>query len=602
MEHGWNRKILWIDLGSRIIREEKLEADILERFLGGKGLGAYLLYKNLEKGIAPLDPDNIFILLSGPLQGLPAPNVGRWSIVTKSPLTGIFLDSHCGGPTGREIKKAGYDAVCITGRASSPVVITIDDDSTVINDATSYWGKGIYEVTHLLHDRYGDDFSVYTIGPAGEQKVLFATASCEIAHQTGRGGAGAVLGSKNIKSILVRGTKEIASSDVQAIKAVNKEFTQQWRSLDIDFKKYGTRHLVEIANVYGQFPTRNWQNGFFDQYEDLSHLRMEEYGLGNNNSCPHCVMRCTHAFRTADPRDLTKEVESTVEYESIGLLGGNLAISNPMEVLQLNYLCDDLGLDTISSGSVIGFAIEAFEKGILSQKEVGFHLRFGDFICAAKLLQMISSRTGIGDVLAEGVRFAASKFGHGAESFAVHVKGMEVPAWDPRGRMGQGILYATGDIGASHLRGWPPTSNAPDSSAIEFVEKLLPGRIEKIIKDCLVICHFTNRIPITMDQMRRMLNGATGMNYSLRDLDETAMRIETLIRLFNVREGITRNDDILPPRFWEPQSHGPREGMRSFISNEDFEASISRYYDLMGWDSKGVPTDETMESLGLLNL
>ncbi len=582
--------------------EETLDSEVYQDFIGGKGLGAFILFTKLKSGIDPLGPENIFILLNGPLQGLPGPSVGRWSIVTKSPLTGIYLDSHCGGPIGREIKKAGYDAVCIRGIANSPSILVIEDNSIRIEDATAYWGMGIYTTTELLHRKYGKDFSVYAIGPAGENQVLFATASCEIAHQTGRGGAGAVLGSKNLKAILVRGTKTVSAHDIDMVREVNKEYNLVWNSLDIDFKRYGTRHLVEVANAYGQFPTKNWKNGYFDEHEKLSHIKMEEYSIGAHHSCPHCVMRCTHAFRAPNPNDSTTEIESMIEYETLGLLGGNLGVSDPIEVLQMNYLCDELGLDTITTGSVIGFAMEAFERGILSVNDVGFDLSFGDAEAAMKLIHLISNREGIGHTLAEGVRKASKIIGKNSDAFAVHVKGLEAAAWDPRGRMGQGVLYATGDIGASHLRGWPPTSNAPDSSTVEFVEKLLPGRIEKTIKDCLVICHFTNRLPIIMDQMRRLLNGATGEKYTLSDLDTIAKRIETLIRLFNIREGISRDDDSLPQRFWEPQTHGPRKGMTAFVDREDFKQSIDRYYELMGWDSNGVPTRETLEKLRIAHL
>ncbi|MDF1539603.1 MAG: aldehyde ferredoxin oxidoreductase N-terminal domain-containing protein, partial [Candidatus Thorarchaeota archaeon] len=425
----WNKRILWIDLSNGSTSIKVLPEHVYSKYIGGKGLGAYLLFNNLKKGIDPLGSENIFILLSGPLQGLPAPNVGRWSVVTKSPLTGIFLDSHCGGSTGRDIKKAGYDAVCIKGRASNPMVLVIDDDAIEFQDASEYWGKGVYESTNLLHQKYGKDFSVYTIGQAGENQVLIATGCCEIAHQTGRGGTGAVLGSKNLKAIVVRGTKKIQAHDSDAIRQVNKEFNATWQELDIDFKKYGSRHLVEIANEVGQYPANNSKNGFFDEYQKLDHVMMEEeYGMGSHHSCPHCIMRCTHALRTTDPRNPSNEVESMIEYETLGLLGGNLGVSDPQAVLKLNYLCDDLGLDTISAGGVIGFAMEASERGILTDEDIGFALSFGNPDGAIRLLTLIVNREGLGEILSKGVRSASQEFGEGSERFAVHVKGLEVPA------------------------------------------------------------------------------------------------------------------------------------------------------------------------------
>ncbi|MHA1909762.1 MAG: aldehyde ferredoxin oxidoreductase N-terminal domain-containing protein, partial [Candidatus Thorarchaeota archaeon] len=416
----WNKKILWVDLTSEVTNLEQIEDEVYTNFIGGKGLGAYLLFRNLNKGVDPLSPENIFILLSGPMQGLRAPNVGRWSIVTKSPLTGIFLDSHCGGPTGRDIKKAGYDAVCLRGRAESPVILVIDNDIIAFDDASEFWGKGVYEATELLHKKYGKDFSVYAIGPGGENQSLVATACCEVAHQTGRGGSGAILGSKNIKAVVVRGTNKIQAHDDDAIREVNKEFNSKWQSLDIDFKKYGSRHLVEIANENGQYPAYNFKNGYFDEYQKLDHAKMEEnYGLGAHHSCPHCVMQCTHAFSTNDPRDPSNVVESMIEYETLGLLGGNLGISEPQDLLKLNYLCDDLGLDTISAGGVIAFTIEAFEKGILTEDEIGFPLSFSDVESAIQLLSLLANKEGIGEILSQGVRKASQMIGKGSEQFAV---------------------------------------------------------------------------------------------------------------------------------------------------------------------------------------
>ncbi len=599
----WSRKILWVDLSTLTTRTENLEPDIYEKFVGGKGLGAYLLYRSVDHNTDPLGPDNVLFLMSGPLQGLPGPNVGRWTVVTKSPLTGIFLDTHCGGPTGRDIKKAGYDGLCITGRAEKPTTIVVDESYVKFEDATHLWGKGIYESTELLRRAHRPNFSVYAIGPAGERRVKYAMASCEIAHQTGRGGVGAVMGSKHLKAVVVRGSNVIGAHDIQEIRNVNKEFNESWRDLDIDFKKYGTRHLVELANAMGQFPTYNYRSGYFEEHEKIGHETLEhEYNSGNDYSCPHCVIRCTHAFTTQDPRNPSTEVESTVEYETLGLLGGNLGISDPNEVLMLNYLCDDLGLDTISTGGVIGFTIEALERGLLSEDRIGFKVTFGDFKHICQLVQMIASRNGIGDLLAEGVRHVAGTIGKGSEEFAVHVKGLEIPAWDPRGRLGHGLLFATGDIGGSHLRGWPPTSDPPDSSVVPFVESLLPGRIEKIVKDSLIICHFTNRVPITLEQMTRMLVGASGVDYSLDDMKDFAFRVESLIRLFNIREGITREDDTLPPRFMEPEPDGPRKGMRAFVDEQDMDRGLDRYYELLGWDKNGVPTAATLRRLGLADL
>ncbi len=601
--NGWNGKILWIDLNKKTSKVEELHPEIYADFVGGKGLGIYLLYRELEAGVDPLSPSNILFFLSGPLQGLPAPNVGRWTLVTKSPLTGLFLDTHCGGPLGREIKNAGYDAIAVSGKSDSPVTLVIENDVVKYEDAQSLWGKGTHEATKILHDNTTKGSAVYVIGPAGENLVLTATGCCELAHQTGRGGAGAVLGSKNLKGVVARGTGTIKAAERGIIREVNKDIAKAWNEkTNYGFKVYGTPFLVEVSNERGQFPTRNWRNGYFDDYESITPEKMEKWYIGAHHSCPHCIMRCTHAYRTRDPGSPGIEVESTIEYETLGLLGGNLGINDAQCVFQLNYLCDDLGLDTIGAGSLIGFTMEAFERGILSKEDIGFPLPFGDCEGSKKLIMMIARREGIGKTLAKGTRKAALEIGKGSEAFAVHVKGLDIPAWDPRGKKGMGLSYATGDVGASHLRGWPQTSDQPDSSALDVIESMIEQRDIKILRDSLIVCHFTYHIPVTHDQNITMLNGATGLKYDIESISLFAQRIETLIRLFNIQEGMSRNDDILPPRFWEPETHGPAKGMKAFVDKEDFEKSLDRYYELRGWSMDGVPKEDTINKLGLNSL
>ncbi|MFW9787456.1 MAG: aldehyde ferredoxin oxidoreductase family protein [Candidatus Thorarchaeota archaeon] len=600
---GWNGKILWVDLTSKRTRTEELAHQVYKDFVGGKGLGTYLLYRYLKQGVNPLDSENILFFMTGPLQGLPAPNVGRWSLITKSPLSGFFLDTHCGGPLGREIKNAGYDAIAVMGKSDNPVVLVVEDDSVRFENAQDIWGKGTQEATSILHERTNKGSAVYVIGPAGENLVLSATGCCELAHQTGRGGAGAILGSKNLKGVVVRGTNTIKADNRDTIREVNRAVTKFWNEKpDADFKKYGTPFLVEVSNERGQFPTRNFQNGYFEGYESLTPEEFETWSMGTHLSCPHCIMRCTRGYKTDHPLIPGTEVEATVEYETLGLCGGNLGIHDPQCVFQLTYLCDDLGIDTIGAGGVIGFAMEAFEKGVLTEDDIGFPLPFGDFEGAKKLLKLIAYKEGIGAILAKGVHQASIEIGKGSETFAVHVKGIDVPAWDPRGKKGMGLSYATSSMGASHLRGWPQTTDQPDSSALDVIESLIEQRDIKILRDSLVVCHFTYHMPLKHGQNITMLNGATGHNYDKESIASFAQRVETLARLFNIREGLTRNDDTLPARFWEEETDGPAKGMKAFLNREDFEKSLDRFYELRGWDKNGVPTEETIKSLGLSSL
>ncbi|MFW9807101.1 MAG: aldehyde ferredoxin oxidoreductase family protein [Candidatus Thorarchaeota archaeon] len=598
--NGWNGRILWVDLSTKISRIEELSSNIYENFIGGKGLGAYLLYANLEDSIDPLGPDNILLFMTGPLQGLPAPNVGRWTLVTKSPLSGFFLDTHCEGPLGQEIKNAGLDALAVTGKSDSPVSLIVEDDAVRFEDAQHLWGMGTHEATHILHEKYARGAAVYVIGPAGENLVLSATGCCELAHQTGRGGAGSVLGSKLLKAVVVKGTGKIDAHNRNAIREVNKEITQIWNAKpDAEFKKYGTPFLVEVSNERGQFPTRNFQNGYFEDYSPLTPEEFEKWYVGSHLSCPHCIMRCTRAYKTENPLSPGTDVESTVEYETLGLCGGNLGINDAQCVLQLNYLCDELGLDTISAGGIVAFTMEAYERGILTEDDIGFPLPFGDCDGAKKIIQMIAHKEGIGKILAKGTRLAAVEIGNGCESFAVHVKGLDTPAWDPRGKKGLGLSYATAEVGCSHLRGWPQTTDQPDTSALDVIESMIEQRGIKILRDSLVVCHFTYHFPLTQSQNIIMLKGATGLNYNEDSISLFAHRVETLTRLFNIRQGLVRKDDSLPQRFWEGEKYGPAKGMKAFVDPEDFELSLNRYYELMGWDMNGIPSEETIKKLGL---
>jgi aldehyde:ferredoxin oxidoreductase len=598
--HGWNGKILWIDLSKEAVREEELPLEVYEDFIGGKGLGAYLLYRELAAGTKPLGSKNILFFLTGPLQGLPAPNVGRWTLVTKSPLTGLFIDSHCGGPLGREIKNSGYDALAIEGKATSPVWLNVNDEAVKFNDAEEIWGKGTVSSTQLLHESSEKDSAVYVIGQAGENLVPTATGCCELAHQTGRGGIGAVLGSKHLKGLAVRGTHKIKPYNVTPLREVNKAVATAWKEkTDDDFKYYGTGSLVEVSNERGQFPTRNWRESYFEDYKSLMPENYPELSVGANLSCPHCIMRCTHAYRTEDPLSPGKVVESTVEYETLGLCGGNLGISDFNAVLQLNYLADDFGLDTISAGAAIGFAMDAHDNGVLTDNDIGFTIKFGDKEAALRLLKMIAFNEGIGALLAEGTRKAAQELGRGSEALAVHVKGLETAAWDPRGKKGLGLSYATAEVGASHLRGWPQTSEKPDSSALDVIDSMVKERDTKTLTDSMIVCHFTWHFPLSREQKIALINGATGLNYDDNRISQFGQRVETLTRIFNLREGVTKVDDVLPPKFWQKGTQGPSAGMRAFVDEVDFEKSLEKYYLLRGWDHNGVPTGETIENLGL---
>jgi aldehyde:ferredoxin oxidoreductase len=597
----WKKQILWVDLTKKTTKVQTLKESVYEQWVGGRGLATYLLYRYLKPSVDPLSPQNILIFATGPLQGLPAPSSGKFALVTKSPLTGLYLDCYCGGAFGQEFKKSGYDAVLVKGRAAKPTVLVINDDKIEFRDAQDLWGQGVYKTTKKLEKELGKGASVFAIGPAGENMVKNATACCEIAHQTGRGGAGAIMGSKNLKAVVANGTGSIEAADIGAMRAIHGPVSKGWKTVEGQdaFKDYGTTFLPAVSNSLGQLPTRNFRSGYFEEVDKMDPAVLAKWNIGAHHSCPQCVMRCTHAFQTEDPYEPGSKVESTIEYESLGMLGPNCGISDLQTLLKMNYACDNFGLDTISLGVVIGFAMEAFEKGILTEDDIGFPLPFGDGEAAIKLLKMIAYKEGIGKVLSQGVRAASKEIGKGSEKFAVHVKGLEVPAWDPRGRKGMGLSYVTCAVGGSHLRGWPATTDPPDTSALDVVESLVEARVQKILRDCLILCLYTYRLPLSIPQSISLLNAASGLNFDESSIALLSQRIETLSRLFNIREGTSRKDDVLPPRLWEPEATGPRKGMTSAVSKEDFEAQVDKFYELRGWDKRGRPKKKTLELLGL---
>jgi aldehyde:ferredoxin oxidoreductase len=591
---GWTGKLLEIDLRAKTTKITTIKSRILENYIGGKGLGAYLLYKGLPPKVNPLGPENLLIFSTGPLSGL-VPTAGRFATVTKSPLTGLFLDSYCGGFLAAYTKQAGFDAVLVKGKSEKPLYLWVADETVEFRDAEDLWGLDTYRTVEEVQKRTDGKASVVAVGPAGENLVRFAVVTSEKRDYSGRGGSGAVMGSKNLKAIAVRGSKQIDASKPKEMRELSARLSKEAVKKAERFVKYGTTTAVTFSNEIGMLPTRNFQTTSFEGADNLSGEKMKKYRI-KDGTCFGCPIRCIKINRV--PSSKNEEESTSIQYEGMAMLGPNCGIADLKAMMRAYLLANKLGLDVISGGDTVAFAMECFERGIIDEKNVGYALRFGDGEAQRRLLEDIAYRRGIGDLLAQGVKHVSEKLG--AQDFAVHVKGMDLPAWEPRGRLGLGVSYATAEIGASHLRGWPATREMPVREALDTVKSMIKSRDKKIIEDSSVVCTF---FPFSLRSLAQLITLATGKKMTASKLKKAAWRIDTTTRMFNLREGATKRDDILPPRLMkEPVPSGPAKGHKAFTSKRDFKQCLDRYYELRGWNREGEPTLQTIERLGIERL
>ncbi|MFW9934685.1 MAG: aldehyde ferredoxin oxidoreductase family protein [Candidatus Thorarchaeota archaeon] len=613
--YGWIGKLLRVDLSTQKIRAEKIPEKVLHQFIGGKGLGTYYLYKEVPAWINPLTAENRFYLATGPTQGTRIPITGRCSAISKSPLTQLYIDSNIGGYLGPELKRVGYDLLVVQGQAEKPVWIHITEDDLAIKDAKKYWGTTIHETEQALR-KSDPKTQVISTGPAGEHLVRFACLTHNYFRNFGRGGLGAVFGAKKLKAIAIRGpNKKIATPDVEKEREMVIELAQRARNAkerghSLHYR--GTPWLVDYSNNIGMFPTRNFQTTNFESFEKIDDetIETEFREQKRRTPCEGCVISCAWTFK--DPKFPWAPMEKTgkiaiPEYETLGLMGGNLGISDITAIIQLNHLCNTLGLDTISTGNVIGFLMELTQRKLLPNNLKSEAITFGETKNVIQLVSKIATRKGIGDNLAEGVRRFAKDIGAAAESLALHTKGLEYPAWDPRGKLGLGLSYATAAAGASHLRGWPSTTKPPETGAIPVLDSLIEQQNLKILKDSLIICHFTHSIAprLEIEDCAKILNVVTGIKYTADSVNEVANRTWILARMFNIREfnEPARQYDKLPHRFMnEPIPDGPTKGYTAFISHQDFEESLTELYKRRGCNPEGHPTSTALKELELSSM
>ena len=612
--HGWTGKFLRVNLTKSKITVEDLDPKIAKDFIGGRGMGVKYLYDEIDPKVDALSPDNKLIMVTGPLTGTGAPSSNRYMVVTKSPLTGAIAESSAAGNFATSLKYAGYDMIIFEGKAKKPAYLWIDDDNVEIRDAKNLWGKttGETEVTAIAET--APEAKVACIGPAGENLVRFACVVNDMGRVAGRSGVGAVMGSKNLKAVAVRGTKGVKVADNDSFYKAMVEVYQDLVQTDYveHFHHTGTPGVLALVQACGALPTRNFQTGVNPEWEKLSSETLEAtvaVRKGMGMACPACPVGCGRTSKVTAPDFAGIGVGP--EYETIGLLGSSAGVNDIRAVTKANFICNEMGMDTISTGGTIACAMELYEKGYLPEKDIGMALHFGDAKAVVELTEKIALREGFGDVLAEGAYRLAKKYGH--PEFFMGVKGQEFPSYDPRGLQGMALGYATQSRGADHIRGevqdlslygvntWRVTRdrNIEKVDPLTWEDKpLLAKEIQDwfAMIDSSGMCNFVFFLGRDEDQCRKLLETATGIDLGGHEgFMRTGERIFNQERLFNLKAGLTGKDDTLPKRMLEePMPDGPAKG-----KVVPLDKMLPEYYKLRGWDSKGVPTPEKLKKLGL---
>lgn len=591
---GYCNCVLRVNLSTGSISVEPLPETALRLLLGGKGLGAYYLYRELKPGIDPLSPDNLLILQTGPLTGTTAPTAGRFGSTTKSPATGTYSDSYCGGFFGQTLKYAGYDLAIFSGAASQPVMVIIDNDKVEIRPAGHLWGKTIPETGAALKAELGSGWQSLVIGPPGEKLVNIASIFNET-RTLARGGVGAVMGSKKIKAIVARGTGTVHVADRHAFDRANQLAHRAVRmsSAISRMKTDGTANILEFINYVGALPTRNFQSGQFEDAEQITGSAWREKSWKRDYACFGCPINCSKVTREVDGKVLEGP-----EYETVYAVGSNCAIANQDTIIRMSLLCDEYGIDTISAGAIIAHVMEMFEKGLISAGELdGIEPRFGDCQAALALMEKLAKVEGCGVWLSQGVAVIAEKYPQ-SKPFAMHVKGLEMPAYHPNAAKGIALGYAVSERGACHLRGAPLTEVLGGANPLVTTGKARLFRdhqADGALWHSAMLCYFPS-FGMTLKELCQLVNACTGFNYaSVREFERVGERISTLCRLFNVREGFARAQDTLPARnLSHPMPDGPARGQVV-----ELDGMLDEYYALMGWDKDGIPTADTIADLGL---
>jgi len=616
---GYTGRYLWVDLTSGEVSKVPTGDWRAELYLGGSGFGTKILWDEVSASVDPFSPENRLIFATGPLTGTIWPTAGRLQVIGKSPLTGIYGDANSGGHFAPELKYAGYDMIIFQGRSEKPVYLWIEDDSAELRDASHLWGENTWETEKAIRQDHGDDqIRVASIGLAGENKVRFA-AIMTSGRAAARAGMGAIMGSKNLKCIAVRGTKDV---EVASDEFYDYAYEIQHQILANEYtpntSRYGTPGLVTLMNEIGRFPTKNFQRGDFEYADEISAGVLEKEFLVRRTGCFACPIGCGRAAEVRNGPYKGTYTEG-IEYETINSLGARALNRDMASILKGDQLCDSYGLDTISTGGVIAFAIECFENGIVTKEDTGgLEPKWGDPEVVLQLIEKIARREGIGDVLAEGVKRAAQKFGNGADYYAIHVKGMETSAQDPRAQQSYILGHITSTRGADHLKSFPciDETGYVDAAVERYGRQYLPEIVDGVstkykpmvvkdgeefgaIIDSAVVCKFGTQFPpcYYWPELAKGLSLATGMTLDVAKMKKIGERIYNLQRCFNVREGISRKDDTQPKRILMESGSKRAKG---YSAGPLQEPMLDEYFELRKWDKKtGWPTREKLEELDL---
>jgi aldehyde:ferredoxin oxidoreductase len=603
MLNGYGGHILRVDLTRGTIDKMELDPDMARDYLGGRGFAAKVLYSELEKGTDPLGEANKLVVAAGPLSGLLIPGAGKTTFAAKSPSTGGYADSNVGGMFSPEMKYAGYDLIVVEGVSPDPVYLFIDDDTVELRDAKAYWGQGAITAETMLKEALGEQFQIALIGPGGENLVKFACICHDFGRQAGRAGVGTVMGSKRLKAIAVRGTKSIPVADVTEFRRVGREMYDFCKASDAwdVWVRLGTAGVNVPSNEWGSFPTRNFQTGHFDDMEKMTGEYMREKIVVTDKACFACPCACGKYSYT---KKWDVRVEGP-EYETAAFLGADVGVSDIEDVAYANYLCDELGIDTISTGNIIAFATECFEKGVINGKDTGgLVLSFGDSEAVFELIQKIATREGIGDTLAEGARHAAQTFGGGSSHYAMQIKGLEISGYESRDAPAMMLAYMTADVGAHHNRAWAITYDIEvgrDAVTEDKAAKVIELQHIRPLIDCFGACRLQwVELGMPLDSYVPAMKAITGVDRSWEDLTHIAERVWNLTRSFWAREidGFGREWDYPPPRWYtDPTPSGPSKG--KLVSRENVERLLDMYYEQRGWTDNGLPTRQKLDQLGL---
>jgi len=607
---GYAGRILRIDLSTGKTKISPLSVEYAKKYIGGIGLGMRLLIENSKPGVDPLSPENPLILTTGPFSGTMAPTGGNGhAFVSKSPLTNGVGEAKSHGFFGAELKRAGYDAVIFENKAEKPVYVWIDDDSIQLMDAKHLWGKSPKETEDMIREELGDYYiRVASIGLAGEKLARVACIMNDTTRAAGRTGMGAVMGSKNLKAIAVRGTKDVPVAKPDEFLEFVKMMHERMKGpATVKYRTLGTPLNVLVHNSLGALPTRNFTNAVFENAEKVSGEYLNEHFVVRINGCSSCAMRCEHI--AVVPEGPYKGTTTRVEYEPLWAFGPHCGVDRMDAILKAMELCNYYGLDSLSTGNIVGFAMDCYEHGILTKKDTdGLELEFGNAEAMVELVHKIGKREGIGDILAEGVKRAAEKIGKGAEKYANHIKGLEMTGYDIRGLKTAAIGYAVSFRGADHNRHGAyglDLKGTVDRFKVEKGRSKLVIDLENLytIIDSLIVCKFSRGTYYEgFKDLARYYTLVTGIEMTPEELELTGERINNLGRLFNIREGFTRKDDHLPPKVMSTPIPDDTVSKGSYITQEELDLMLDDYYATRGWTKEGVPTLEKLKELGLEDL